>query len=88
MTSAEQTASIKKSMQDEKGAKDEVIRELVEAVEEARRMVVGIMMDFSSDPSQDCPDDGLCGEMACADCGCIKIKLEWFEAALRKAGAL
>lgn len=32
MTSAEQTASIKKSMQDEKAAKDEVIRELAEAL--------------------------------------------------------
>lgn len=32
MTSAEQTASIKKSMQDEKAAKDELVRELVDAL--------------------------------------------------------
>ena len=87
MTSAEQTEAIRQSMQDEKATKDEVIRELVAAVEEAEWMAEGIMMDFS-DPDQDCPDDGLCGEMACADCGCIKDKRTRFQAALRKAGAL
>lgn len=42
MTSAEQAEAIRQSMQDEKDAKDELVRELVEALQAARIQLVTI----------------------------------------------
>lgn len=52
MTSAEQTASIKKSMQDEKCAKDQTIKVLVSALKTARAQVKTLGGRHSTDDIQ------------------------------------
>lgn len=83
-TSAEQTASIKKAMQDEKCAKDEVIRELVEIVAAFVGMVEDSMTGLSH-PQAGRFVPGVTDLELRPD---GSVKLSDARAALRKAGAL